>query len=79
MGAQKNMWKGLRWRVGNGASIQIWDDRWVPFIPRSFILSAAMGLVNDALVRKLVNLATETWNATLIGSYFPTVIAQTIM
>lgn len=26
---------GVRWRIGNGASVRIWHDKWVP-VPRSF-------------------------------------------
>lgn len=28
--AQGIVRKGLRWRVGNGESIHIWQDRWIP-------------------------------------------------
>ncbi|CAN0837816.1 hypothetical protein LINGRAHAP2_LOCUS1905 [Linum grandiflorum] len=37
MGVQEFLWSGLRWRIGNGASIRIWGDQWVPTIPGNFI------------------------------------------
>lgn len=30
MAAQNIVRKGVRWQVGNGRSIQIWHDKWLP-------------------------------------------------
>jgi len=46
MAAQNLVKEGLRWRVGNGASIHVWEDRWLPvsstykvISPRNFLHS----------------------------------------
>ncbi|CAN0862162.1 Uncharacterized mitochondrial protein AtMg00310 [Linum grandiflorum] len=39
MSVQEFLWCELRWRVGNGASISIWGDRWIPTLPGHFISS----------------------------------------
>ncbi|CAN0856622.1 hypothetical protein LINGRAHAP2_LOCUS6537 [Linum grandiflorum] len=63
MSAHDFLWKGLCWKVGNGGSIRIWGDGWVPALPQLFITFAPMVLAIDALVRELVDLVSRYWNA----------------
>lgn len=30
MAAQKIVQQGLRWQIGNGLSVQVWKDKWLP-------------------------------------------------
>lgn len=35
--------KGLCWRVGNGSHISIWNDKWIPSLPRFMLSSHPLG------------------------------------
>ncbi|CAN0826584.1 hypothetical protein LINGRAPRIM_LOCUS2304 [Linum grandiflorum] len=57
--AEEFLCKGPRWRVINGASILIWEDRWLPTSPGFYVPSPPIGLPIDATVRDLVDPDTE--------------------
>ncbi|KAL5746545.1 hypothetical protein ACOSP7_027691 [Xanthoceras sorbifolium] len=60
--------KGLRWRVGDGCSISVYRDRWIPK-PSTFRLTSCPNLNADAMVRKLIS-DLGSWNEQLIGNSF---------
>ncbi|CAI0405846.1 unnamed protein product [Linum tenue] len=68
LSAQDFLNRGLRWRIGNGDSVSIWGDRWVPAAPEGFIVSAPCGLPADAKVRELINPDTRQWDTTLLAA-----------
>ena len=69
--ASRNLLKnGANWRVGNGSSIRIWGDRWMPdqFSPK--IISPVSSLSPDAKVEELLDPTTRLWNRGLLNSIF---------
>lgn len=62
--------KGLMWRVGNGPSIRIKEDRWLQALPTHQVLSPCYGLEPDARVSSLIDPNTGWWNYELIKENF---------
>ena len=73
MTAQSLVKEGLRWRVGNEASIRIWEDRWLPNPSAHRIITPKLFLHADTRVEELINGANAEWRTevidTLICSY----------
>ncbi|KAL0361346.1 UNVERIFIED_CONTAM: hypothetical protein Sradi_3819100 [Sesamum radiatum] len=60
---------GLRWQVGNGHSVKIWTDKWVPR-PWTFkVLTAQNTLGWDAMVSEILSEEGE-WNEELMRTVF---------
>ncbi|KAK5794999.1 hypothetical protein PVK06_036253 [Gossypium arboreum] len=57
--------KGILWRIGNGASINIWNDPWLPRAGNNRI-SAQQINPNWTTVNQLIESETNTWNKDLI-------------
>lgn len=61
--------KGYHWKVGNGMSIKVFEDPWVPTIP-AFVPTRSVSAIFEApLVSDLI-VKNGTWNETLIRSLF---------
>jgi hypothetical protein len=62
--------QGLVWRVGDGASIKIWTDRWLP-TPGSHKVHSPMTVLSaEARVSALLDMETNWWRTGLIHSIF---------
>nr|POF21903.1 putative ribonuclease h protein [Quercus suber] len=61
---------GSVWRVGNGKSIKIRGDKWLPSLPSSCIVSPLSALSPDANVCELIDEVSHTWNFDLIKCEF---------
>lgn len=70
MAVQQLVKDGVRWRVGNGANIHIWEDRWLPSPSMYKITSPRMFLHADTWVQDLINATTTEWKATIIEALF---------
>ena len=83
--AWRSIWKaksflreGLVWRVGNGHSIRIWEDRWLSH-PLMYVPQAqAQGLDQGAMVSDLLDLDTNWWKMDVVQAVFPAAVVKEI-
>ena len=61
---------GRVWRVGNGESIKICGDRWLPQASNSRVISPVTGLALEARVCDIIDQGSFTWKASLIDQMF---------
>ena len=62
--------KGLQWRVGNGASIRIYHDDWLPTPRLQKVISPPDFLDNDAQVSVLINHNKRYWLENVVENTF---------
>ena len=56
MAAQHLVKKGIRWNVGNGDSIRVWGDKWLPS-PSTFRITSPRQLLHvETRVSELISL-----------------------
>jgi hypothetical protein len=68
--AKKLLSEGLIWRVGDGMSIKIWKDCWIPS-PSTFKVQSPMRIVHeDATVSVLIDRDLRWWNIPLVHEIF---------
>jgi hypothetical protein len=69
---------GLRWRVGNGESIHIWGDKWLPS-SLNFQVQSPVNTINpNARVCSLINQETRWWDVPLVQMIFSPEEAEAI-
>lgn len=57
---------GLVWRVGNGDSNKIWNDKWI-MSPTSYAVQSLVKILGrDARVKELIDEDTKLWKITLL-------------
>ena len=61
---------GTIWRVGNGESIVIRGDKWLPKISASKVISPAYALQLESRVCDLIDHEKHTWKKELISQEF---------
>ena len=61
---------GARWRIGNGVTVSIWKDAWLPSLEHPKIQSPAVDLFSKALVNSLFSPSHNTWNMDLLHQFF---------
>jgi hypothetical protein len=70
--------EGMLWRVGDGRTIRIWQDRLIPS-PTTFAIQTPMNTLDfEANVCSLIDEDTKWWNTGLIHSIFNQEEAQLI-
>ena len=62
--------QGAKWRVGNGESIKVWEDNWLPSLSHPRIQGPLTTEMQEARVSSLINPLTHQWKTTLISSAF---------
>ena len=62
--------KGLRWRVGNGSEIGIYQDNWLPDPHLNRVLSSPEFLGMDAKVAVLIDGVNRSWLCEVIDNLF---------
>jgi hypothetical protein len=68
--AREVLERGLEWRVGDGARIRIWGDKWLP-PPNSILVHLPQqSLAVDSRVIELIDPRTRWWNFDLIRANF---------
>ena len=68
--AQSLIIEGMRWRVGNGENIKVWQDRWLPWGSTYSVISPRMFLSGDTMVADLIDSSTARWKNEVIDSFF---------
>lgn len=64
----------IRWSVGDGRSINIRGDRWLPM----GVLGGPMVREEPQFVADLIDQHTGTWNVTLLGTFFDNQVSDQI-
>ena len=59
--------RGAIWRVGDGRSIQVWKDCWLPTLVTYKVQSLRVHLPTNARVSDLINENSKGWNGSLIA------------
>jgi hypothetical protein len=70
--------EGMVWRVGDGRSISIWGDKWLPTIPTHEVQSPNSTPDQTAKVCDLIDDSMNWWNIPLIEELFHPKEASTI-
>jgi hypothetical protein len=67
MGAKELLSHGIHLRIGDGRSIKIWGDNWLPNIG-SLSVPLESNPFSDALVSNLINSSILGWNCSIIDN-----------
>jgi ribonuclease HI len=70
--------EGLIWRVGNGDTIRIWQDKWIPQKSTCMIQSPPVILEPTATVKELMMEGAHEWNQILVNQIFSPDVAKII-
>ncbi|KAF5449727.1 hypothetical protein F2P56_030144 [Juglans regia] len=70
--------KGLVWRVGNGESIKIWGDRWIPQLSSYKIQSPIKCFTEVDMVAMLIDGEKSEWKVEVVKKVFNEVEAEII-
>ena len=62
--------QGTRWRVGNGKTIHIWDDRWLPTPTTYKVISPRKDFGDFPIVSALVDQDTRRWRKDIFDRVF---------
>ncbi|KAI5338230.1 hypothetical protein L3X38_017501 [Prunus dulcis] len=62
--------QGSRWRIGNGHSVRIWGDRWLPNSESFQVSSSQAEGFEEAKVNSLINPVTMKWREDLLQAWF---------
>ena len=72
LAAQAIIQNGKRWQVGNGHSIMIWKDKWVPSPSNYKVVSPIPNLPEDSRVAALIDEEKGAWkNEVVRQTFFP--------
>ena len=55
--------------MGNGVSIQIWSDKWLPFPSAGVSVTPFNTLPVDACVSQLIQATTGAWNNAMVDVF----------
>ena len=69
-GAKSLLKEGLRWRIGDGTTVQVWEDAWVPCRMPLARPSSGLEFQPDLKVSDLILGATMEWNEGLLRNLF---------
>ena len=61
---------GYCWRVGNGSSIRVVGDRWIPNHPTNTVIHLRQELVGELAVSELIDPELHAWRIDVIMSLF---------
>ena len=61
---------GMRWRIGDGKSIDIYGENWLPRMGFARIVSPQVATLKGSQVAALINPNTQSWNINLLNQHF---------
>ena len=64
------MQQGLRWSVGNGESILVWGDRWLPSTSTHKVVSPKLFLHKDTRVSEFIDPDVAGWKGGALDAVF---------
>ena len=76
--ARKVISMGMQWRLGDGKSIDIYNDNWLPRKGPAKIISPHVPILQGALVVALINSDTRKWDQNLLHQHFLSFEASSI-
>ena len=79
MVAQGVVWKGIRWQVGDGESIRVWCDKWVPKPSTYRVVTPEKQSPRVTLVKDLINKGCFEWDRDLVKRCFNAEDASAIL
>lgn len=62
--------RGYRWRVGNGTSISVWRDPWLPNDTSPFLQTPMSDYLSEAKVESLLNMSKTNWDGEILTDIF---------
>lgn len=62
--------EGLRWRIGSGEGVRIWEDNWLPRDYNLRPITPDLYELGDITVSNLLNTSLGTWDNSLIQTLF---------
>ena len=62
--------EGMVWRIGNGQSVRIREDKWLPVQSNRAIISSLPSIAPETKVSSLINLELRGWNSSLLDQLF---------
>jgi hypothetical protein len=68
--AKELLSQGLIWRVGDGKSIKIWEDCWLPTPHTNKVQTCPQSMDCNSLVASLIDPLTRNWNFDLLQEVF---------
>jgi hypothetical protein len=70
---------GAIWRIGDGRSVKIWGDKWLPRTKSSMVYSPRISNLQNMKVDELIDREEKQWRSSLINTLFIPKEAQTIL
>lgn len=77
--AKELLLRGILWRVGNGSSIKIWKDRWLPSTSSHLVSSPVGALGQEATVSDLIDRESGCWLPNVVSENFRKEEAEAIL
>ncbi|KAK6130344.1 hypothetical protein DH2020_035901 [Rehmannia glutinosa] len=77
--AKEVLLQGVRWQVGNGNTIKVWKDPWIPIDGCFYLFGGEQSELNTLKVRDLLIPSSHEWNVDLIKRKFCTEEASIIL
>lgn len=62
--------RGVRWHVGNGQCIRIWDDKWIPNSSSHQIISPRKSCSRVSMVSDPIGVEKKSWNLDILNQVF---------
>ena len=70
MATQKIVKQRMRWQVGNGSNIRVWEDKWVSYSSTYKVVSSRNNAFSDLRVSELIDTTNICWNSELLDQVF---------